>query len=63
MPRLALAVLALIYLVAPARAQNFSAHDLASRTIEWRGVEAVIWGMPAASAPRPIRSMQPSSLT
>src|SRR5262245_44086821 len=27
-------------------AQNYSAHDLARRTVERRAVEAVIWGMP-----------------
>jgi hypothetical protein len=30
-------------------AQNFSAEDLAKRTIERRAVEAVIWGMPAVN--------------
>ncbi len=34
---------------APAQAQNFSADDLARRTIERRAVEAVIWGMPAVN--------------
>lgn len=32
-----------------ARAQGFSAEDLAHRTIERRAVEAAIWGMPIVS--------------
>ena len=43
---------ALLYLVcatASAQAQNYSAGDLARRTIERRTVEAVIWGMPAVN--------------
>src|SRR6478735_2161297 len=32
-----------------AEAHNFSADDLARRTIERRAVEAVIWGMPAVN--------------
>src|SRR5580704_1118635 len=30
-------------------AQNYSAHDLARRTVERRAVEAVIWGIPAVN--------------
>jgi hypothetical protein len=33
----------------PAHAQDFSAEDLARRTIERRAVESVIWGMPAVN--------------
>jgi hypothetical protein len=33
----------------PLRAENFSAEELARRTIERRAVEAVIWGMPAVN--------------
>jgi hypothetical protein len=44
--RTALAALTVICLAAPAVAQNFSAEDLARRTIERRAVEAAIWGMP-----------------
>ena len=33
----------------PSEAQNFSAEDLARRSIERRAVEAVIWGMPAVN--------------
>lgn len=39
-------VLALVYAMAPAHAQNLSADDLARRTVERRAVEAAIWGMP-----------------
>jgi hypothetical protein len=49
MIRTLIAALALSYAVASAHAQNFSAQDLARRTIERRAVEAVIWGMPAVN--------------
>ena len=49
MSRTVIAALALIYAIAPARAQDFSTEDLARRTIERRAVEAVIWGMPAVN--------------
>jgi hypothetical protein len=49
MKRLALAALALIFAAASGRAQNFSAEDLARRSIERRAFEAVIWGMPAVN--------------
>jgi len=42
----ALAVLAVMCVAASASAQQFSAEDLARRTIERRAVEAAIWGMP-----------------
>jgi hypothetical protein len=44
-----LAPLALTLALAPSSAQNFSAEDLARRTVERRAVEAVIWGMPAVN--------------
>ena len=40
-----------------ATAQNISADDLAHRTIERRGVEAVIWGMPAVNFDRMYQAM------
>jgi hypothetical protein len=47
MSRTVIAALALICAIASARTQDFSAEDLARRTIERRAVEAVNWGMPA----------------
>jgi hypothetical protein len=44
--RTVLAALALMCAAASAQAQDFSADELASRTIERRAVEAAIWGMP-----------------
>jgi len=35
--------------VGPAMAENFSAEQLAHRTVERRAVEAAIWGMPMVS--------------
>jgi hypothetical protein len=49
MKKVVLAALALICAAAPAHPQNFSAEDLAKRTIERRAVEAVIWGMSAVN--------------
>jgi hypothetical protein len=49
MSRTVIAALALICAIASARAQDFSAEDLARRTIERRAIEAVIWGMPAVN--------------
>jgi hypothetical protein len=49
MSRTVIAAFALICAIASARAQNFSAEDLARRTIERRAVETVIWGMPAVN--------------
>jgi hypothetical protein len=47
--RTVLAALALSCAAASAHAQDFSADDLARRTIERRAVEAVVWGMPAVN--------------
>ena len=44
-----IALLLLVCAMASAQAQNYSADDLARRTIERRAVEAVIWGMPAVN--------------
>ena len=49
MKRPALAALAAIFVAASTQAQDFSAEELARRTIERRAVEAVIWGMPAVN--------------
>jgi hypothetical protein len=49
MSKTVIAALALIFAIASPRAQDFSAEDLARRTIERRAVEAVIWGMPAVN--------------
>ena len=49
MKKLALAALALICGAASGHTQNFTADDLARRTIERRAVEAIIWGMPAVN--------------
>jgi hypothetical protein len=49
MSRTVIAALALICAIASARAQDFTAEDLARRTSERRAVEAVIWGMPAVN--------------
>ena len=46
MSKALLAALVLICAATSAHAQNFSAADLARRTIERRTVEAAIWGMP-----------------
>jgi hypothetical protein len=55
MSRTVIAALALICAIASARAQDFSAEDLARRTIERRAIEAVIWGMPAVNLDRCFR--------
>jgi hypothetical protein len=57
MIRTLIAALALSYAVASAHAQNFSAQDLASRTIERRAVEAVIWGMAAVNTDLMLQEM------
>jgi hypothetical protein len=44
--------LTMVALGRPALAQNFSAEELALRTVERRAVEAVIWGMPAVNFQR-----------
>jgi hypothetical protein len=43
------AALILIWAAVLGNAQQFSADDLARRSIERRAVEAVIWGMPAVN--------------
>jgi hypothetical protein len=44
------AALGLIWtVVVPADAQQFSADEIASRTVERRSIEAMIWGMPAVN--------------
>ena len=48
MSRLLLALSFIISAVAPGYSQTLSPDDLASRMIERRAVEAVIWGMPSA---------------
>jgi len=49
MRRLALAVLAIIMSASFAMAQSLSAEELANRSMARRGIEAVIWGMPAVN--------------
>ena len=49
MKNLISAVLGLVCAAVSANAQQFSAEDLARRTLERRAVEAAIWGMPAVS--------------
>jgi hypothetical protein len=50
-------ILAMATLSCPALAQNFSAEELARRTVERRAVEAVIWGMPAVNFQRMKQAM------
>jgi hypothetical protein len=57
MSRTVIAALALICAIASARAQDFSAEDLARRTIERRAIEAVIWGMPAVNLDLMLQAM------
>jgi|SRR6516162_1794221 hypothetical protein len=57
MNRTVLAAFALICAAAPTHAQNFSAEDLARRTIERRAVEAVIWGMAAVNTDLMLQEM------
>ena len=57
MQRTVLAALALICATASAHAQQYSADDLARRTIERRAVEAVIWGMPAVNLDLMLQAM------
>ena len=40
-----------------ALAQGYSADEIASRNIERRGVEAMIWGMPAVNTDLMLREM------
>jgi len=49
MKKTAFAALGLILAVVSADAQQFSADEIASRTVERRSIEAVIWGMPAVN--------------
>ena len=49
MSRSVIAALALICAIASPHAQDFSAEDLAGRSIERRAVETVIWGMPTVN--------------
>lgn len=49
MIRAALTALTILCAAIGAQAENFSADELARRTIERRAVEAVIWGMPAVN--------------
>ena len=49
MRKIVFAALGLIGVTITASAQNFSADDLARRTLERRAVEAVIWGIPAVN--------------
>ena len=57
MSRTVIAALALICAIASPRAQDFSAEDLAGRTIERRAVETVIWGMPAVNTDLMLQAM------
>jgi hypothetical protein len=45
-------------MTAPTPAQTYSAQDLIRRTIERRGVEAVIWGMPAVNTELMVQAMR-----
>jgi hypothetical protein len=57
MKRIALAAFALAYARTSGQAQNLSADDLARRNIERRGVEAMIWGMPAVNTDLMLQEM------
>jgi hypothetical protein len=57
MIRTGLAACALICAAASAQAQEFSADDLARRAIHRRGVEAVIWGIPAVNTDLMLQEM------
>lgn len=57
MSRTLLAALALFFAIASPRAQDFSAEDLARRSLERRAVEAVIWGMPAVNTDLMLQAM------
>jgi hypothetical protein len=52
MKRAVLAVLAFLCAAASGLAQNFSADELARRTVERRAVEAVNWGIPVVNFDR-----------
>jgi hypothetical protein len=49
MNRTRLVAFVLMCIAASARAQDFSSDDLARRTVERRGIEAIIWGMPVVN--------------
>ena len=49
MRKIIFAALSLIWATVSGNAQQFSADDLARRTIERRAVEAINWGMPAVN--------------
>jgi hypothetical protein len=57
MKRIALAAFASAYALTSGQAQNLSADDLARRSIERRGVEAMIWGMPAVNTDLMLQEM------
>jgi hypothetical protein len=57
MKRAVLVALAVLRAGVAAHAQNYSADDLAKRAVERRGVEAMIWGMPAVNADLMLQAM------
>ena len=57
MHRTVLAAFALLCAAASAHAQNYSAEELARRSVERRAVEAVIWGMPAVNTDLMLQEM------
>jgi hypothetical protein len=57
MKRAVLVALAVLCAGVAAHAQNYSADDLAKRAVERRGVEAMIWGMPAVNADLMLQAM------
>ena len=61
MKRAVLAALAMLSVTVAAHAQNYSADDLATRAIERRGVEAMIWGMPAVNTDLMLQAMLDST--
>ncbi|SEC50758.1 Uncharacterized conserved protein [Rhizobiales bacterium GAS188] len=57
MKRTVLAALPILCLAGAVQAQDFSAEELTSRTVERRAVEAVIWGMPAVNLDLMLQAM------
>jgi hypothetical protein len=57
MNRTVITALALICAIPSARAQDFSAEELAHRTTERRAIEAVIWGVPAVNLDLMLQAM------
>jgi hypothetical protein len=55
--RTVITALALICAIPSARAQDFSAEELAHRTTERRAIEAVIWGVPAVNLDLMLQAM------